>query len=111
DSCGANELCTQRMLRKAQSVSKHRGALRIGIIGNRLCQIVEVFLRNTAGLFHNFWGVTRVVTFENLEDRIRVLQRLITLNVPRRALRLLHVLPRVSDVLAGLWVIARKQSV
>src|SRR5699024_9159429 len=108
---GANELRAQGVLGKAQSISKDRRALRIGVLRNRLRQVVEVFLRDTAGLFHNFWRVARVVTLENLEDRIRVLQSLITLDIPPRTFGLLHVLPRVRDVLTGFWVVARKEAV
>src|SRR5699024_12183521 len=97
DGRGANELLAQGVLRKAQSISKDCSALRIGVLRNRLRQVVEVFLRDTAGLFHDFCRVAREVTLENLEDRVRVLQGLIALNIPSRTFTLLHPPPRYHE--------------
>ena len=111
DRSGTDELCAQGVLGKAQCICEARGAIRLGVIRDGVSQIEEVLLRDTAGLLHHLRGVTGVVTLENLEHRVRVLQSLVFLHVPRRTLRLTDILPRVGDVLAGLWVIARKQAI
>ena len=48
---------------------------------------------------------------ENLEDGIRMLQRFIAFYIPRRTLRLLHVLPRIRDVLSSFRIIAGEQTI
>ena len=108
---GTNELRTQSVLSKAQSISKARGAIRRGILCNRLRKVVEVLLRNTAGLLHYLRRIACVMALENLENRIGMLQRFIAFHIPRRTLGLLHVLPRIRDVFSGLWVIAREQTI
>ena len=110
DRRGTDELCAQGVLCKAQRVGEARGALRGGVLRNRVRQVVEVLRRNATGLFHHLRGVARVVALENLEDRIRILQRHVLLHVPRGALRLSHVLPRVRDVLAFLRVVPGEQA-
>ena len=84
---------------------------RIRILRNGIRQVVEVFLRDAAGFFYQLRGITRIMALENLENRIRMLQGVIALDIPGGTFRFLHVLPRIGHVRAGFRVIARKQSV
>src|SRR5699024_7276450 len=79
--CSTNELDTGCMLRPTNRICKTGGTFTPGVFGDRVCQILEAFFRYPACLTDHFWGIPRVVTFEDLENGPRILQRLISLVV------------------------------
>ena len=111
DRTGTDELGTHGVLRPTQRVGKARRALTAGVLRNGVSQVVEVFLRNTAGLLHHLRGVAGVVALQDLEHTIRVLQRLVLLHIPGH-LRIPSWLrlPRGVVVLTRLRVIAREDA-
>ena len=83
DRRGADELRAQGVLGPAQRVGEAGRALAAGVLRDCVGEVVEVLDGDAAGLLHHLRGVAGVVAAQDLEHRVRVLQRLVLLELPR----------------------------
>src|SRR5690625_704698 len=77
DGCSANVLDADGVLRLAHRVDPARRALAAAVRGHVLADLVELLAADPAHLLDEFRGVVSVVSLEDLEDRSRMLQRLV----------------------------------
>src|SRR5699024_11743343 len=81
DGRGADELGAEAVLGPAQGVREARRALATGVLRQRVGDLEELPLRDPADLLHHLRRVARVVSLEYLEDRSRMLEGVVPLDV------------------------------
>ena len=82
DRGGADDLRADAVVGPADGVAERRRALASAVAGERVGDLREVGRRDAADLLHHLGGVAGEVPLEDLEDAVRVLQRLVAAALP-----------------------------
>src|ERR1043165_978222 len=84
---GADYLSAIGMLRPTNSVDDCRRLFHVAVLadgGEEIGSLDELILRNSGDAFHHLRGVARILLFQKLEDRTRMLQRKVICDVRRK---------------------------